>query len=538
MYSAKGLQIAISKKEKAESLLGSLENLRKDKTIDETQYSSMKNEYTNILNNANAEIAQIKSEISTELESSQKNLDIYNQELKNLDVRFKVGEYSAEGYRKSEKNIRGKIEKLQQKISELKRLLESKSSAELGGYVELQQKEKGANIDLSSISDFLKSKSFNDIIALLLDFLKHIGKVLSKIPKIFYIIYLRDIPRIRQGEKTIDYLILALGDKNRFVRVFAIEALGKIGNPRAIEPIRKLLNDPAEIVRNRAEEVLKSIEAYKVEQTISTYPVKEMASLQQNLQTDINVSSDMAKTQATLKNEVVIAEEAGLRAYPEGAGLFDTRPIGKLFLTNKRLIFLYSDATIDDTAKRVGIAFIYGPMFAHMGAQAVAVSQSYKLEIGHLGSVYSLIIPPSSIVGYNYSKSSINIRFNDGHTIHGIYFAKCSGQFETQIASLLSTVRSNLADVETIDRQLKEENDAKEREMLRSLSSIDRLGYYFAKYRAFQGIWYIATLTSGLFIFMSLAKPEPISIAILVLFVPALYYLLKIAWHGQKFIKK
>lgn len=54
MYSAKNLQIAISKKEKVENLLVGLENLRKDKTIDETQYASMKNEYTNMLNDANA----------------------------------------------------------------------------------------------------------------------------------------------------------------------------------------------------------------------------------------------------------------------------------------------------------------------------------------------------------------------------------------------------------------------------------------------------------------------------------------------------
>lgn len=43
-----------------------------------------------MINNANAEIAQIKSGISTELENNQKNLDIYNQELKNLEVRLKV----------------------------------------------------------------------------------------------------------------------------------------------------------------------------------------------------------------------------------------------------------------------------------------------------------------------------------------------------------------------------------------------------------------------------------------------------------------
>lgn len=148
--SAKKLQFAFSIKEKAENLLPNLENLKRNKKIDEAQYASMKNEYIMMFNDTNAEIAQIKSEISTELESNQKNLDIYNKELKNLEIRYKVGELTsvwywserAEGYRKADKNIRNKIEKTQQKISELKRLLESKSSAEVGGYVDVIM-EKG-----------------------------------------------------------------------------------------------------------------------------------------------------------------------------------------------------------------------------------------------------------------------------------------------------------------------------------------------------------------------------------------------------------
>ena len=138
------LQEAYSKREKAERLLSNLENLKKEGTIDEAQYESMKSEYTQMLNSANTEIEQIKSEISKELESTQRDLNIYKQELSNLEVRFKVGELSADAYRKLEQRTRSKLERTQAKVSELKRLLDSKTSADVGGYVEIKKEAKKA----------------------------------------------------------------------------------------------------------------------------------------------------------------------------------------------------------------------------------------------------------------------------------------------------------------------------------------------------------------------------------------------------------
>lgn len=72
------LQEAYSKREKAERLLSNLENLKKEGTIDEAQYESMKSEYTQMLNSANTTIEQIKNEISREIESEQRDLGVYN----------------------------------------------------------------------------------------------------------------------------------------------------------------------------------------------------------------------------------------------------------------------------------------------------------------------------------------------------------------------------------------------------------------------------------------------------------------------------
>jgi len=96
----KELQMAFSEKERAEGLLSNLEKLREEGTIDETQYESMKSQYTQMLNSANTTIEQIKNEISREIESEQRDLGVYKQELSNLEVRFKVGELGAEEYKK------------------------------------------------------------------------------------------------------------------------------------------------------------------------------------------------------------------------------------------------------------------------------------------------------------------------------------------------------------------------------------------------------------------------------------------------------
>jgi len=159
------LQEAHSKKEKAERLLSNLENLKKDGTIDEVQYESMKGEYTQMLNGANTEIEQTKNELSRELESTQKDLDIYNQELNNLEVRFKVGELSADMYRKSEQRTRSKIERTQAAVSELKRLLDSKISADVGGAVEVKTEGKkakavtaaGAGVNIPAVENITSS---------------------------------------------------------------------------------------------------------------------------------------------------------------------------------------------------------------------------------------------------------------------------------------------------------------------------------------------------------------------------------------------
>lgn len=132
----KELQRAYSKKEKNEKLLSKLEKLREDGSVTDEQYESMESNYTRIINEATSAIEQIKNGLARDIESEEKTLETYKQELKNQEARFKVGELSAEDYQKSEQKARSKIERAQAKVSELERLRDSNSSTDVGGYVE------------------------------------------------------------------------------------------------------------------------------------------------------------------------------------------------------------------------------------------------------------------------------------------------------------------------------------------------------------------------------------------------------------------
>ena len=107
------LQMAFSRKEKNEKLLSNLEKLREEGSVIDEQYESMKSNYTEMINEATSAIEQIKNGLSRDLENEEKTLETYKQELKNLEVRFKVGELSADKYKKSEQKARSKIDREQ-----------------------------------------------------------------------------------------------------------------------------------------------------------------------------------------------------------------------------------------------------------------------------------------------------------------------------------------------------------------------------------------------------------------------------------------
>ena len=62
--------------------------------------------------------------------------------------------------------------------------------------------------------------------------------------------------------RAVEPLVSALGDKNQWIRRYAAEALGRIGDEQAIEPLVTALKDDSSVVRAAAAKALESIRGF------------------------------------------------------------------------------------------------------------------------------------------------------------------------------------------------------------------------------------------------------------------------------------
>jgi hypothetical protein len=127
----KELRLAFLNKEKAELFLSNLERLFADKTVNETSYKILKSEYDANLQHSKSKVDQIKLELNKRLTLKTRELDIYKQELANLDARFKVGQLSADEFIKLSRNPDKKVNYLEEQISQLNSLISSQHSSEI-----------------------------------------------------------------------------------------------------------------------------------------------------------------------------------------------------------------------------------------------------------------------------------------------------------------------------------------------------------------------------------------------------------------------
>ena len=119
-------------KDEAESLLANLEELKVSGAISERQYTTLRDEYEQRLNAATSEIVQIRSVLKKQLETAKRDLETYKFELGRLEVKHKVGELPLNKYQSSERKLRAAIEQLESTTGELKRLVDAKSSSDIG----------------------------------------------------------------------------------------------------------------------------------------------------------------------------------------------------------------------------------------------------------------------------------------------------------------------------------------------------------------------------------------------------------------------
>ena len=146
MGDEKDLRIAYSKKERSERLLANLEKLQSEGSISLDQYNSLKSGYAQTITEAAGAIEQIKRQLSDRMGSENVIMAHYEQELKNLELRLKVGELKLDDYQKAERKCKTNLEKAREKISGMQRLFNATSSSDVGGYIEASKGSSGPGI--------------------------------------------------------------------------------------------------------------------------------------------------------------------------------------------------------------------------------------------------------------------------------------------------------------------------------------------------------------------------------------------------------
>jgi hypothetical protein len=106
------LQRAFSIKEKHEKLLANLDALKAKESTPDDLFNSMKTEYQQSMEHAIEIINRVKKKLAEDIQAEEINIQRQNQELQNLDTRFKVGEITADNLQKAEQRYNGRCSDL------------------------------------------------------------------------------------------------------------------------------------------------------------------------------------------------------------------------------------------------------------------------------------------------------------------------------------------------------------------------------------------------------------------------------------------
>ena len=136
------LRMAFSKKEKGEELLARLKELKKSEEVDDEQYQRKSAQYTQLIEEGNQEIEAIRQSLSAKLEALQRDLETHPAELKELELKSKLGEIDAETFSAREQKLRAKISRLEEEAKETEALLNARSAEAAGGAVDIQLEKK------------------------------------------------------------------------------------------------------------------------------------------------------------------------------------------------------------------------------------------------------------------------------------------------------------------------------------------------------------------------------------------------------------
>jgi len=152
----KKLQVAYSMKEKAENLLKNLNELKEKGSVTEAQFKTLKEEFEHSSTQAVARIEQIKVDLRRKIEQKETELKELKKDFEMLRVRSEVGQITATEFFRLKERIQKSIKGKEEEISKLNTLINSQSSSELGGYIEVQigKVEKRSDILPSGFPEF------------------------------------------------------------------------------------------------------------------------------------------------------------------------------------------------------------------------------------------------------------------------------------------------------------------------------------------------------------------------------------------------
>ena len=138
----KKLRIALSKKQKGEQLIARLKELKKDGELDDGQFEAKQAQYAQLVEEGTKELEGIRESLTLKKEALDRDLERYPADLKDLELKNKLGEIDANQFARQEQRLRSKIDRLEKDLDETQKLLAAKTAEEAGGFIDIQLEKR------------------------------------------------------------------------------------------------------------------------------------------------------------------------------------------------------------------------------------------------------------------------------------------------------------------------------------------------------------------------------------------------------------
>lgn len=154
------LQKAFSRHEKIRRMLSNLEDMFQKGEVAQEQYDQMKTPYEAILEQALENLKVIRTQLKAEREQVQADLDKLNAEVKDIEIRGKVGELQPEQVTKALSTLLTRRDECQKKLESIESWRAARSSNDVGGYVDVDVSQTveyrgGAHLDWDSLNGLM-----------------------------------------------------------------------------------------------------------------------------------------------------------------------------------------------------------------------------------------------------------------------------------------------------------------------------------------------------------------------------------------------